>query len=80
MPAPANVATAHRDQVEPNAQADPIASPGQGGRQEERGHALRRVANLLRRLKTGASYYDPLFWAPDRVEDDYYRFRHHPRG
>jgi hypothetical protein len=70
-----------RDQVEPNAQADLPALPGQGCSQEQRGHALRRAANLLRRQpKTGPSYYDPLFQAPDTVENDYYRFRHQPRG
>jgi len=82
MPAPiVNVETAHRDQVEPNAHADLLALPGQGGSQEERGPVLRRVANLLRRRpKTGASHYDPLFRAPDIVENDYYRFGHQPRG
>ena len=81
MPAAVNVETAHRDQVEPNAQADLMALPGQGNRQEERHHAPRRVAGLLRRRpKIGASYYDPLFAGPNTVEDDYYRFRHQPRG
>ena len=31
-----------------------------------------------RRVKRTSSYYDPLFGRPDLVEDDYYRFRHHP--
>jgi hypothetical protein len=31
-----------------------------------------------RALTTG--YYDPKFQRPDVVEDDYYRFRHQPRG
>ena len=45
------------------------------------GDRLRRVAGLLRRMpKTGGSFYDPLFGRPDPVEDDYYRFRHQPRG
>ena len=70
-----------RDQATPNGQADLPALPGQGGSQEQRGHALRRAANLLRRQpNTGASYHDPLFRAPDTVENDYYRFRHQPRG
>jgi hypothetical protein len=77
----ANVETAQRDQEEPNVQAGPPTWPGRGGRQEDRGHLLRRVANLLRRRpKTGARYSDPLFWRPDIVENDYYRFRHQPRG
>ena len=76
-----SVETGHRDQVEPSAQADPLALPGQRGSHEERGHLLRRVANLLRqRPKTDASYYDPLFRVPELVENDYYRFRHQPRG
>jgi hypothetical protein len=29
---------------------------------------------------TGGGYHDPLFERPDLVEDDYYRFRHQPRG
>ena len=46
-----------------------------------RADRLRRVASLLRRVpKTGGSFYDPLFARPDLVEDDYYRFRHQPRG
>jgi len=82
MPAPvANVETAHRDRVEPNAHAQLFALPRPGGSQEERRRMLRRVANLLRRRpKTDTSYYDPLFRAPDTVENDYYRFRHQPRG
>lgn len=77
----ASVETARTDQLEPNAQADPLALPGQGGSQEQRRHVLRRVANLLRRQpKTSASYHDPLFGTPDTVENDYYRFRHQPRG
>ena len=45
------------------------------------GDRLRRVASLLRRVPTiGGSFYDPLFGRPDLVEDDYYRFRHQPRG
>jgi len=76
-----DVETAHRDQVELNVQADPLALPVRGGRQEDRRHVLRRVASLLRRRpKTGASYYDPLFGRPDMVENDYYRFGHQPRG
>jgi hypothetical protein len=48
---------------------------------ETRGGRLRRVAALLRPgPKIGASYHDPLFGRPDLVEDDYYRFRHQPRG
>jgi hypothetical protein len=76
-----NVETAHRHQVEPNVQADRVASLDQGGHQENRRHAPSRVATLLRRRpKTGASYSDPLFERPDIVENDYYRFRHQPRG
>jgi hypothetical protein len=57
-------------------------SDGTGrARAETHGDRLRRVAGLLRRvpMKSG-SYYDPLFERPDLVEDDYYRFRHQPRG
>jgi hypothetical protein len=76
-----NVEKTHPDQAEPNTQADLLALPVPGGRQEQFGHVLRRVANLLRRqAKTGASYYDPLFLAPDMLENDYCRFRHQPRG
>ena len=32
-----------------------------------------------RRVERASSYYDPLSGRPDLVEDDYYRFRHHPR-
>jgi hypothetical protein len=50
-------------------------------RAENRGDRLRRLAGLLRPgPKTGASYRDPLFELPDLVEEDYYRFRHQPRG
>lgn len=82
MPAPiVNVDTAHRDQVQPNNKADLLAWPGRAGRQEDRLHLRRPVANpLLRRPKTGATYCDPLFGAPDIVENDYYRFRHQPRS
>jgi hypothetical protein len=42
---------------------------------------LQRVTGLLMRLsRTRASYYDPLFWRPDLIEDDYYRLRNQPRG
>ena len=76
-----SVETVHREQVEPNAQADLHEWPGQGCRQEDRGRLLRRVTNLLRRRpKTGASYSDSLFRRPEIVENDYYRFRHQPRG
>jgi hypothetical protein len=50
-------------------------------RAETHGDRLRRVAGLLRRVPTtGGGYHDPLFERPDLVEDDYYRFRHQPRG
>jgi hypothetical protein len=46
-----------------------------------RGHRLRRIAGMLRRVpKTGGRYHDPLFERPDAVEDDYYRFRNQPCG
>ena len=46
-----------------------------------RGDCVRRVARMLRRVyRTGGRYYDPLLARPDVVEDDYYRFRHQPRG
>lgn len=46
-----------------------------------RADRLRRVAGLLRRApKTGGSFPDPLFGRPYLIEDDYYRFRHQPRG
>jgi hypothetical protein len=71
-----SVETASRDQLQPDVQADLLASPGQGSRHEERGRVLRRVANLLRRVPVArASYHDPLFARPDIVENDYYRFR-----
>jgi hypothetical protein len=39
----------------------------------------RRAINGIGRVfRTG--YYDPKFQRPDVVEDDYYRFRHQPRG
>jgi hypothetical protein len=42
---------------------------------------LQRITGLLMRLsRTRASYYDPLFWRPDLIEDDYYRLRNQPRG
>lgn len=42
---------------------------------------LQRVTGLLMRLsRTRVSYYDPLFWRPDLIEDDYYRLRNQPRG
>ena len=49
---------------------------------ETRGGRLRRAAAALLRPgpKIGGSYRDPLFGRPDLVEDDYYRFRHQPRG
>jgi hypothetical protein len=51
------------------------------GDQTAPGGRLRRVAALLRPgAKIGASYHDQLFGRPDLVEDDYYRFRHQPRG
>ncbi len=31
-----------------------------------------------RRVKRPSSYYDPLFGRPDFIENDYYRFLHHP--
>jgi hypothetical protein len=44
-----------------------------------RGDLLRRVAALLGRVpRTDGGYRDPLFERPDRVEDDYYRFRNQP--
>ena len=50
-------------------------------RAEIRGHRLRRVIGLLRRVPTtGASSYDPLFERPDLIEDDYYRLRNQPHG
>ena len=51
------------------------------GRVENLGDRLRRIAALPRPApRIGASYHDPLFRRPDLVEDDYYRFRHQPRG
>jgi hypothetical protein len=50
-------------------------------RAEHRGNRLRRLTDLLRPAPTtGASHHDPLFRRPDLIEDDYYRFRHQPRG
>lgn len=67
--------------AEPSLQAALPATPDQGTRQRERGHPLGRIVGLLRRtLTAGASYHDPFFMGPDVVEDDYYRFRHQPRG
>ena len=40
---------------------------------------VRRAINSMRQLfKT--NYYDPTFQRPDVIEDDYFRFRHRPRG
>jgi hypothetical protein len=48
---------------------------------EIRGGRLRRIAGLLRLVpKTRGSHHDPLFERPGRIEDDYYRLRHQPRG
>jgi hypothetical protein len=42
---------------------------------------LQRITGLvMRRSRTRASYYDPLFGRPDLIEDDYYRLRNQPRG
>jgi hypothetical protein len=52
-----------------------------GVRAKSRGGRLRRTVGLLQRgLKTGASYYDPLFERPDLIEDDYYRLRNQRYG
>jgi hypothetical protein len=82
MPAPlvVGVERADKDQAEPHFQTDRLALLGLGGRLEEVGHVLRRVARLVHRpLRIGTIYYDPHFTGPDIVEDDYYRFRHQPR-
>ena len=40
-----------------------------------------RVSGASRRApRPSRDYHDPLFERPDLVEDDYYRFRHYPRG
>ena len=60
-----------------SAKAPPLGS----GRLETRDDRPPRLFGLLRRaLRTGGSYYDPLFEQPDLVEDDYYRFRNQPGG
>jgi hypothetical protein len=44
-----------------------------------RSNHWRHAINSMRQVfKT--NYYDPKFQRPDRVEDDYYRFRNQPRG
>jgi hypothetical protein len=40
----------------------------------------RRTAGMLRLPDSAGSYRDPLFERPDRIEDDYYRFRNRRRG
>jgi hypothetical protein len=39
---------------------------------------LRRVLRLLTIRRADRTYHDPLFADPDRVENDYHRFRNHP--
>jgi hypothetical protein len=69
------------DQAQPSIQAALPTMHSHRVERGERGRLLRRVAHLLRRTsKTGASYHDALFAGPDIIENDYYRFRHQPRG
>jgi len=87
-PAPlaGNVVTGTRDQ--PGAPGTRAPAPVTRGRRLWKARALlprraaRRAQAALPRPgpKAGASYHDPLFGRPDLVEDDYYRFRHQPRG
>jgi hypothetical protein len=61
----------------------PAACPDSTGSAtaEHLGDRLRRLTGLLRPApNAGASYHDPLFERPDLIENDYYRFRHQPRG
>ena len=44
------------------------------------GKSLLRYAINRLRPTPNTSYHDPYFQRPDMVEDDYYRFRHQPRG
>jgi hypothetical protein len=85
------VTVIEEEAVAPETRAVASATPGRRpGRAETRlirraaaamirGTWLRRAINGMgRAFKT--SYYDPKFQRPDVVEDDYYRFRHQPRG
>jgi hypothetical protein len=89
--APAPVAPGHgcsgkdRALLTRHAQAAPAVAAVSGrtgsARTAIRGDRPRGVAGPLRRVpKTGGSFYDPLVGRPDLAEDDYYRFRHQPRG
>lgn len=87
--APAPVTPGHRPRKPPallprRAQAAlPAAASNSTGTAsaDNRGNRRWRLAGLPRPApKAGASHHDPLFERPDLVEDDYYRFRHQPRG
>ncbi len=54
-------------------------APAEDGHSPRKRNARAFLARRrARRVERAGSYYDPLFGRPDLVEDDYYRFLHHP--